>query len=110
MPTTLQHGTQTKILGPTAYTPQKVCSQYIRGPIPTDVEDMCNGLPKGFQTHASIRDIFLANIRLNTMHDEPHAPQIRIVNPVNAEPCPPMEFYYTNVSTLNDKTVFFKHF
>jgi hypothetical protein len=62
----------------------------------TSLQDMVNRLPESLQNQSYIREMFCAMIRKNTMLDEPKAPPIDIINPVDYQPSPKFEFYYTN--------------
>jgi [histone H3]-lysine9 N-trimethyltransferase SUV39H len=71
-------------------------SYFCPGPFPTAVQDMVNTLPPEFQKSTHICDLFEAIIVANTADDEPNAPKITFRNPVDDQPCPKLEFYYTN--------------
>ncbi|EJF65048.1 SET domain-containing protein [Dichomitus squalens] len=65
--------------------------------IPTDLQDRINALSPEARRASNLQAIFEAEIAANTAEDEPNAPPIRIINDVDDEPTPPMEFYYTNL-------------
>lgn len=66
--------------------------------IPHDLHDRLNSLPPSARRAGNMQVlIFEAEIRANTAEDEPNAPPIRIVNNVDDEPTPPLEFYYSNL-------------
>lgn len=76
--------------------PLAYSSYLCRKPFPTELQDMVNNLSAEFQKSMHVRDLFESMIVANTVDDEPNAPRITIQNPVDYQPCPPMEFYYTN--------------
>ncbi|TFK90557.1 SET domain-containing protein, partial [Polyporus arcularius HHB13444] len=66
--------------------------------IPHDLHDRLNSLPPSARRAGNMQVlIFEAEIRANTAEDEPNAPPIRIINEVDDEPTPPLEFYYSNL-------------
>ncbi len=71
--------------------------------IPHRIQDFMNTLsPLMKQTPEYERNIFKAIIRRNTADVEPHAPEIDIINEVDNESCPSLEFYYTNYMWHSD--------
>ena len=65
--------------------------------IPTDLVDRLNALPLSARRAGDMQvHVFEAEIESNTAADEPYAPPIRIINEVDDEPTPPLEFYYSN--------------
>jgi histone-lysine N-methyltransferase SUV39H len=64
--------------------------------LPHTLQDHMNALDPYWRSMPMNRTIFEAAISENTMHDEPDAPPIRILNDIDDEPTPPWEFYYTN--------------
>lgn len=52
-------------------------------------------MPEWCRRDPELREVFLRVIENNTL-DEPSAAAITMSNPVNDDPCPPWEFYYTN--------------
>ena len=65
--------------------------------IPHELQDRLNKLPEFSRTAAHMQvHIFEAEMTANTAADEPDAPPIRIINTVDDEPTPPIEFYYSN--------------
>ncbi|KAI0085131.1 hypothetical protein BDY19DRAFT_1076687 [Irpex rosettiformis] len=71
--------------------------------LPHRMQDYLNTLPP-FVNRAQDykRTIFKAMIRSNTAEIEPCAPEIDIINSVDDEQCPPLEFYYTNYMWHSD--------
>ncbi|KAI0759836.1 SET domain-containing protein [Trametes elegans] len=66
--------------------------------IPHDLHDRLNALSLGVRRAGNMQVlVFEAEIRANTAEDEPGAPPIRVVNDVDDEPTPPLEFYYSNL-------------
>lgn len=65
--------------------------------IPHDLHDRLNALPPSARHASNLQAIFEAEIAANTADDEPNAPPIRVINDVDDEPTPPMEFYYSNL-------------
>ncbi|KAH9929538.1 SET domain-containing protein, partial [Epithele typhae] len=66
--------------------------------IPHDLQDRLNALPAAARAAGDMQvHIFEGEIRANTARDEPRAPPIRVVNDVDDEPTPPLEFYYSNL-------------
>ncbi len=66
--------------------------------IPHDLHDRLNALPTSARQAGNMQVlIFEAEIRHNTVVDEPQAPPIAIINEVDDEPTPPLEFYYSNL-------------
>ncbi|KAH9892737.1 hypothetical protein C8Q73DRAFT_649479 [Cubamyces lactineus] len=66
--------------------------------IPHDLHDRLNSLSLSARLAGDMQVlIFEAEIRANTADDEPYAPPIHIVNEVDDEPTPPLEFYYSNL-------------
>ncbi len=65
--------------------------------IPHDLHDRLNALPPSARHASNLQAIFEAEIAANTAEDEPNAPPIRVINDVDDEPTPPMEFYYSNL-------------
>ncbi|OSD07078.1 SET domain-containing protein [Trametes coccinea BRFM310] len=66
--------------------------------IPHDLHDRMNSLPLAARQAGNMQVlVFEAEIRANTAADEPDAPPVYIVNDVDDEPTPPLEFYYSNL-------------
>ncbi|KAM5531648.1 hypothetical protein V8D89_014700 [Ganoderma adspersum] len=65
--------------------------------IPHDLHDRLNALSPSARHASNLQAIFEAEIAANTAEDEPNAPPIRVINDVDDEPTPPMEFYYSNL-------------
>ncbi|KAI0368276.1 SET domain-containing protein [Pilatotrama ljubarskyi] len=66
--------------------------------IPHDLQDRLNSLSLSARSAGNMQVlIFEAEIRANTAEDEPYAPPIQIVNEIDDEPTPPLEFYYSNL-------------
>ncbi|CDO69199.1 hypothetical protein BN946_scf185042.g101 [Trametes cinnabarina] len=66
--------------------------------IPHDLHDRLNSLSLAARQAGSMQVlVFEAEIQANTAQDEPDAPPIYIVNEVDDEPTPPLEFYYSNL-------------
>ncbi|KAI0823450.1 SET domain-containing protein [Trametes gibbosa] len=66
--------------------------------IPHELHDRLNSLSLGARYAGNMQLlIFEAEIRANTARDEPRAPPILIVNEVDDELTPPLEFYYSNL-------------
>ncbi|KAI0779687.1 SET domain-containing protein [Fomes fomentarius] len=66
--------------------------------IPHDLHDRLNALPTSARQAGNMQVlVFEAEIRHNTAVDEPKAPPIAIINEVDDEPTPPLEFYYSNL-------------
>ncbi|KAI0743934.1 SET domain-containing protein [Daedaleopsis nitida] len=66
--------------------------------IPHDLHDRLNALNSSARRAGNMQVlIFEAEMLANTAEDEPDAPPIRIVNEVDDEPTPPLEFYYSNL-------------
>ena len=57
---------------------------------------MLNKWPKSLGFQPVIRQCYEAIIVDNTSSDEPMAPRIKVENHVDDQPCPNLEFYYTN--------------
>jgi len=74
----------------------EVVCKYARD-IPHDLLDEVNSIPAWCRNPELLRQIFESSIITNTMHDEPDAPYIRVINNVDDDPTPPFEFYYTNL-------------
>jgi histone-lysine N-methyltransferase SUV39H len=64
--------------------------------MPTSLPDSINRLSKYTRMDAGIRDVFQAFILENICEDEAGAPEIEIINKVDAEPSPMFEFHYSN--------------
>jgi len=69
---------------------------YLAKDLPHTLQDHMNAMDSYWRSLPMSRTIFEAAISENTMHDEPDAPPIRILNSIDDEPTPPWEFYYTN--------------
>lgn len=69
---------------------------YYAKDIPTSLPDSINRLSAYTRRNAGIRDIFRAFILENICDDEGGAPEIEIINEVDAEPSPVFEFNYSN--------------
>ncbi|KAI0665962.1 hypothetical protein C8Q78DRAFT_985350 [Trametes maxima] len=66
--------------------------------IPHELHDRLNALSLPARRAGNMQVlVFEAEIRANTADDEPRAPPIYIVNEVDEEPTPPLEFYYSNL-------------
>ncbi|RPD78603.1 SET domain-containing protein [Lentinus tigrinus ALCF2SS1-7] len=66
--------------------------------IPHELYDQLNSLPPSARRAGNMQVlVFEAEIRANTAEDEPNAPPIRIINDVDDEPTPPLEFFYSNL-------------
>ncbi|EIW62724.1 SET domain-containing protein [Trametes versicolor FP-101664 SS1] len=66
--------------------------------IPHELHDRINALSLGARLAGNMQAlVFEAEIHANTAEDEPYAPPIRIVNEIDDEPTPPVEFYYSNL-------------
>lgn len=66
--------------------------------IPHELHDRINALSLGARLAGNMQVlVFEAEIRANTADDEPYAPPVHIVNEVDDEPTPPLEFYYSNL-------------
>ncbi|KAF5354317.1 hypothetical protein D9756_007343 [Leucocoprinus leucothites] len=64
--------------------------------IPTSLPDSINRLSEYTRREAGIRDVFQAFILENICDDEAGAPEIEIINEIDAEPSPVFEFNYSN--------------
>ena len=64
--------------------------------IPTSLPDSINRLSAYTRRDAGIRDVFRAFMLENICDDEGSAPEIDIINEVDAEPSPVFEFHYSN--------------
>ncbi|KXN85111.1 Histone-lysine N-methyltransferase, H3 lysine-9 specific [Leucoagaricus sp. SymC.cos] len=64
--------------------------------IPTALPDSINRLSEYTRRDAGIRDVFQAYILESICDDEGGAPEIEIVNDIDAEPSPVLEFNYSN--------------
>lgn len=64
--------------------------------IPTDLLDMINRLPENHLFNHTMKHVFESMIEVNTAHDEPKAPPIRVIGKKNGPITPPWEFYYSN--------------
>ncbi|KAJ8689908.1 hypothetical protein PTI98_012766 [Pleurotus ostreatus] len=65
--------------------------------IPHSLQDYINRMDAWHRSLPGMRTVLEAAIGENTAEDEPNAPPISIVNNFDDEPCPPWEFYYTNL-------------
>ncbi|KAL4260849.1 hypothetical protein AB1N83_009623 [Pleurotus pulmonarius] len=65
--------------------------------IPHSLQDYINRMDNWHRSLPGMRTVLEAAIGENTAEDEPNAPPISIVNNCDDEPCPPWEFYYTNL-------------
>ncbi|KAL7280548.1 hypothetical protein ACG7TL_005480 [Trametes sanguinea] len=66
--------------------------------IPHDLHDRVNSLPLAARHAGNMQVlVFEAEIRANTAADEPDAPPVYIVNDIDDELTPPLEFYYSNL-------------
>ncbi|KAI8993916.1 SET domain-containing protein, partial [Trametes punicea] len=66
--------------------------------IPHDLHDRLNSLSLAARRAGNMQVlVFEAEIRANTAEDEPDAPPVYIINEVDDEPTPPLEFYYSNL-------------
>lgn len=70
--------------------------------IPTAIEDTFNARSDSAKKDAGNRLMFESWIQYNTMDDEPQAPVIRLENLIDTEPCPKMEFHYSNSMWLSN--------
>lgn len=71
--------------------------------LPHGLQDMINTLPPFAARSENLqRKVFASMITSNTMHDEPDAPAIEIINNVDEDQSPPFEFYYTNLMWHSD--------
>ncbi|KAF5310154.1 hypothetical protein D9619_010558 [Psilocybe cf. subviscida] len=64
--------------------------------IPRALHDHINRMTPHTRLLPGMRAVYEAMIQENTAADEPDAPPVRIENPVDEEPTPAWEFYYTN--------------
>ncbi|KAI0633592.1 SET domain-containing protein [Trametes polyzona] len=65
--------------------------------IPHELHDRLNSLSLSSRLAGNMQVlVFEAEMRANTAEDEPYAPPIRVVNEVDDEPTPPLEFFYSN--------------
>ena len=64
--------------------------------LPHALQDHMNAMDTYWRAMPMNRVIFEASIVENTMHDEPDAPLIKILNDIDDEPTPPWEFHYSN--------------
>ena len=65
--------------------------------IPHQIEDEINSLPLYVRQADNMqREMFEAMMVTNTADDEPDAPLIRIINTIDDEVSPPIEFHYSN--------------
>lgn len=64
--------------------------------VDTIMYDVIDNLHEHNRRDPSMRRVFENVMVSNTLHDEPDAPPITVANTVNADPCPPWEFHYTN--------------
>ena len=69
---------------------------YYAKDIPTSLPDSINRLSVYTRRDAGIRDVFRAFMLENICDDEGGAPEIEIINEVDAEPSPVFEFNYSN--------------
>jgi len=69
---------------------------YYTKDIPTSLPDSINRLSAHTRRDAGIRDVFRAFMLENIYDDEGSAPEIEIINEVDAEPSPLFEFNYSN--------------
>ena len=69
---------------------------YYAEDIPTSLPDSINRLSVYTRRDAGIRDVFRAFMLENICDDEGGAPEIEIINEVDAEPSPVFEFNYSN--------------
>lgn len=66
--------------------------------IPHELHDRINALGLGARLAGNMQAlVFEAEIHANTADDEPYAPPIHIINEIDDEPTPPVEFYYSNL-------------
>lgn len=71
--------------------------------IPTALHDKINAMSDLTKNLQPMREVLKGVIREQTCEDEPDAPEIDIVNNVDAAATPPWEFYYTNRMWFSDK-------
>lgn len=64
--------------------------------VDTLMVDLIIGMPEYYRLDPALRTTFVQMICANTLNSEPYAPPVTVANPVDDEPCPPWEFYYTN--------------
>lgn len=71
--------------------------------LPHNIQDHMNTLPPAMRRNPELqREIFKQVMRSNTLEEEPDSPEIDIVNEVDDDPCPPFEFYYSNLMWHSD--------
>jgi histone-lysine N-methyltransferase SUV39H len=58
--------------------------------------DLVNSMPESYRKNPGCRAVFEAYMDDAMRENEPRAPQIRVENDVDSEPCPPWEFVYYN--------------
>ena len=63
--------------------------------IPHELQDHMNASNE-VARRAALVAVFEAAIKDHTARDEPYAPPIRIINDVDLDPAPPLEFHYSN--------------
>jgi hypothetical protein len=62
-----------------------------------NLQDMMTSLPEKVRLAGDMQlSVFRSMIKEGTHSDEPHAPDINIINEIDDEPTPPFEFHYTN--------------
>ncbi len=64
--------------------------------LPSRLHDYINSRPAESRVHPQMRRLFEHEIYINSADTEHDAPDIKVDNSVDDEPCPPWEFYYTN--------------
>ncbi|KAF9044746.1 SET domain-containing protein [Hymenopellis radicata] len=64
--------------------------------LPSRLQDYINNRPAESRGHPQMRRLFEHEIYINSADTEHDAPEIKVENSVDDEPCPPWEFYYTN--------------
>ncbi|KAF8905675.1 hypothetical protein CPB85DRAFT_1224596 [Mucidula mucida] len=64
--------------------------------LPSRLHDYINSRLAESRVHPQMRRLFEHEIYINSADTEHDAPDIKVDNSVDDEPCPPWEFYYTN--------------